>query len=369
MPPPLPTEFAVASSVAVTFNDCTIIWGYTLEKTRYIGVLLCHKGGKWMQKKTCGSVPAPRLGASATLHKGTMYLMSGITMDKEFINDVYALDLNSWRWKKLNPRGTPPIGCTHLSTWLHKGKVYGFGGITDYHEAKCNQLFSYNVSENSWELPSVSGNIPSPRAGHTTFICGDTAFLFGGMMNDKGQEVALNDLYTLNMKSRIWTRVHTSPMATEGLPERVRGHSMTLISPQTAVLFGGGGQFPDSGPRKDCWLLNTAMVLGGEYTTPSELWQRCQHHENVLSARGEKRSFHSAVLEPVSKRLWILGGSREIFRTFSDSNVVSLSFNSGASLKLLAMESILRDFDPDHPMLEAREFPRHLKSELVSRYH
>ena len=39
--------------------------------------------------------------------------------------------------------------------------------------------------------------MPSPRSFHTTFVCGDTAILFGGL-RDSVQNVK-NDLYTLDM--------------------------------------------------------------------------------------------------------------------------------------------------------------------------
>ena len=41
---------------------------------------------------------------------------------------------------------------------------------------------------------------------------------------------------------------------------------------------------------------------------PSSLWERCQQHEKKMPSRIASRMLHSAVIEPVSKRLWILGG-------------------------------------------------------------
>ena len=41
---------------------------------------------------------------------------------------------------------------------------------------------------------------------------------------------------------------------------------------------------------------------------PSALWERCQQHEKQMPSRIASRMLHSAVIEPVSRRLWILGG-------------------------------------------------------------
>ena len=163
---------------------------------------------------------------------------------------------------------------------------------------------------------------------------------------------------------------------------------MTLMSEGKAILFGGikDAEFQ---PIRNCWLLDIAKVIKGEFTKPSSLWEHCEQHEGYLralsmpgslreapelkvmdnissaGARGFIRMGHSAVVEPVSKRLWILGGVVDGRIT---DEMLSMSFNSGASLKLLAMESALRHFRLGHPFLEATELPRHLKMEFENRY-
>ena len=137
---------------------------------------------------------------------------------------------------------------------------------------------------------------------------------------------------------------------------------MTLISPEKAILFGGirDAEFQ---PINNCWLLDIGKVSKGEFTEPSSLWEHCERHEDYLG--GVRRMGHSAVVEPVSKRLWILGGVVDGWIT---DEMLSMSFNSGTSLKLLAMESALRHFRLGHPLLEATELPRHLKIEFENRY-
>ena len=57
------------------------------------------------------------------------------------------------------------------------------------------------------------------RSSHASFICGDTAFLFGGA-EDTVHNV-MNDLHTLDMGSLTWTRVagHPEEALGVGLPE------------------------------------------------------------------------------------------------------------------------------------------------------
>ena len=116
---------------------------------------------------------------------------------------------------------------------------------------------------------------------------------------------------------------------------------MTLISSEAAILFGGTGTGNWYGVTGNCWILNTAKLLSCEFDTPSSLWKHCSHHDN-------ERWTHAAVLEPISKRLWILGG-------IGGTGILSMSFNSAAPLRLLAMESVIRHFDRGHEAWKATE--------------
>ena len=366
MPPSLPPELKdyCVVRVAVTWNDLTIIW---CGKAESIGEVYCHEDGKWCRKTTRGDRPLYLYGSSVTVHGDTLYLMFGQTKDENNVfNDIFALDLNSWTWAKLNPRGTPPSVCRGFRPWVYNAKVYGFGGVIlfNYHMTFSNQFFCYNISANCWEWPSPSGIIPSPRSGHTTFLCGNTAILFGGLTNGSdGDYLPLNDLYTLDMAGMTWTQVHPSltGVAAEELPETRAGHSMTLISTEVAVLFGGMTSPLHS--NRDCWILNTGRVLRGEFERPSSLWRHCQEHES----QGAALTNHSAVVEPISKRLWIIGGNVGLRPCQNNVEILSITLNSGTPLKLLAMESVLKYFHPDHPMLEATELPKTLQIELKNR--
>ena len=442
----LPFVHNRANNVAVTWKDLVIICGGTWDDSWPWSIqtditpesewdeddepwgtefdskaVYCHRDGKWFPKATYGEVPNMRHNAGAEVLDDTMYLMCGeyvgecykqecVLKEKcvcgveRITNNIYSLDLNSWRWTKLNPKGTPPFKCSSLSTWIHNGKFYGFGGqITEddihfdsdaypdylqvtydeqgsvieghtiYASSFTNQLFHYNVSDNCWEWPSVNGDIPSPRYDHTTIICGDSAILFGGMGIVDSHRGYMNDLYTLNLVEMMWTRAHRSMIA-RGIPKRRSHHSLTLVSSEAAVLFGGSKWCKkwtdDDYGYRDCWILNTKKLLrdGFNRYNPSCLWNRCWHQENRPSSLHATRISHRAVVEPVSKRLWILGGSSnwELTEPYP-TEIISMSFNSAAPLRLLAMESALSHFDRSNPIWEANRIPEHLRTELEDR--
>ena len=191
----------------------------------------------------------------------------------------------------------------------------------------------------------------------------------------------MNDLYILRLGDCEWIRAHRS-IISRGIPRKRAEHSLTLVSPKTAVLFGGSKRSADPMiPSEadfgygDCWILNTERLLNYDFDLyedityhPSCLWKRCWYQENRPSSLDATRHCHKAVVEPVSKRLWILGGSLcWDLRAPYPTEIISMSFNSAAPLRLLAMESALSHFDPSHPVWEAHKIPQHLRTELEDR--
>lgn len=352
-----------------------------------------HFEGTWIRKTTTGDIPKCTSGATAQVLNNTMFVLCGFHNREpdDNSNDIFALDLLSWTWTKLSPKGVPPLRCDKLSSWTHGGKVYGFGGfgsapVDDYEDdeeypsfmrvvfdfygstSRCwnNQLFCYDPSSNRWEWPSMA-NAPSPRAAHTTFVCGDAVFLFGGRLVDE----RLNDLHVLDMRSMQWTQVHDAATgeAANGLPSGRSWHSLTRISQTAAVLFGGYDS--DWTPLGDCWLLDTAgckAAIRKPNSDPTSLWTRCRHHEQNPSSKGSSRLWHSAVLEPGSLRVWVIGG---IINDFMENKgehswqILSMSFSSATPLRHIAMEEAINSVRADDPDLIA--LPRTLRSELETR--
>ena len=353
MPPFLPhIEEGIRDNLgAVTWKDLIIVIDVN-------GNTFCHKDGMWNLRQTSGDVPKNRYFPAIAVHRDTLYMLFGrvyTSMDQwDHYKEVHALDLCSWRWTTLTPAGPKPQACSFMSTWVHDGKVYCFGGMVGRESmfTLTNQLFCYNTSTNSWELPTTRGNIPSPRWNHSTFVTGDTAFVFGGSTDVK--DSFTNDLFTLDMVNMIWTEVHP-PFDTpaHGGPGKRATHNMTAISSEVAVLTAGivQGDLPDVpfiyGPVS--WLLDTGKLLRGNFDGPASIWKRCG-----VRVSGQ---CNSIVIEPVSKKLWMLS---EHWR-----EVETLPFQAGTSLRDLALERAALSFlDTERPILEALELPQDLKHEL-----
>eukprot|EP00755_Sulcionema_specki_P032090 Sspe_Gene.97986::Locus_71471_Transcript_1_1_Confidence_1.000_Length_1427::g.97986::m.97986 len=71
----------------VFLND---VWTFSLENR------------KWKCVETSGQAPCPRRRHTATVEGNTMYVFGGRGMENQHYNDLHALDLTTFAWKKLS---------------------------------------------------------------------------------------------------------------------------------------------------------------------------------------------------------------------------------------------------------------------------
>ena len=360
--------FRRAYHLATTWEDSVLIWGgsnetETLEERT--SVVYMHVSGKWIRKETSGDILKSLHHASVHVLDNTMYALvqgqckNGPCRDCD-TNPVYCLDLSTWTWTRFIPSGIPPLkGTKYITSWVYKGKIYGFGGkILDEHQScygypsylkvtygTSNQLFCYNTSRNCWEWPNLGGNIPSPRIGSTT-ISEDTAFLFGGVTSRKEEQYT--DLYILDMKTFIWKKVHDN--ITNGVDHMMQ---VSRISKSTAVLSGwkrGSKSF-------HFWFLD--LDSAKQLKKPSDIWTN-------ISIELKYRPGYVHVQEPVSQRLWLVGGYDSFKRNnFSVPVVLKISLKP-APLKSIAMECAIHNISSDDPRLQPGELPVELRREIES---
>ena len=319
------------SRVAVTWNNATIVW----DPIRFY-LIHYHISGEWLQKETTGYAP----WCVSALNNITAEVVD----DKIFVvgtpsATVLSLDLNTWVWEECKPEGQAPPRSFGKKSWVHKQKIYFFGGG---YNAGSSQLFCYDYSNNCWEWPTQAGDIPPPKFHHSTMISGDTVFLFGG---------GKNDLHMLNMEDMRWKKVHDEmPTGSRLVPYRRGKHTLTRISKSSAVLYGSyrdDGRYYD-----DSWLLNINSAK--QLKDPSFIWSKIPNHHLRLR--------HAAVLEPVSKSLWVIGGVDGNSGAYT-SDLLKMSFNL-LPLKDLAIDHVARRIDPKDQWLLPNELPRSIKKEI-----
>jgi len=89
-----------------------------------------------------------------------------------------------------------------------------------------------------YEKIEATGDIPLPRFGHTiTVVNPDKAVLFGGAIGDTGKYVMTSDTYVFITSKRCWLKAN--PQGTGMLPTPRAAHAATAIETMQMVVYGG----------------------------------------------------------------------------------------------------------------------------------
>ena len=342
----LPLPYGRERHLAVTWKNAVIVWGgQSISEDDAMSVVYYHISGKWIKKLTSGDMPECN---SIGTKRGHVIEDKLYVLDLAFIAVIYCLDLETWIWSRFTPNGTPPAtSIWAFSSWAYKGKIFCFGGNINFGR-KTNQLFCYNVSNNSWEWPEQKGDIPSPRMDHLTVISGESVFLFGGITNQDTPPRYIHDtdLYILDMQTLKWDGVNGNigqPWPTTNVV-RSKG-TLTLISLSAAILF----------TEYECWLMN--LNSAKQLQDPSSIWTPIPNNFNKMIV------VRAAVVEPVREKLWFMGGY-DLLNHCYISDVLVMSFK--LSLREFAVDRVARCICPHDPRLAPDKCPKLLREEIDS---
>ena len=100
----------------------------------------------------------------------------------------------------------------------------------------------------------------------------------------------------------------------------------------------------------DCWILHLNRALNN--AEPASIWSRFRNH---LS-----RSEHAAVLEPVTQRLWLIGGWDGMMPT---KDVVRMTLNI-VPLKTLCLNYVVGHIRDDDERMKPDHFPVQIKDDM-----
>jgi N-acetylneuraminic acid mutarotase len=135
-------------------------------------------------------------------------------------------------WTKLKTRGTMPVELASHSALLHGKYLVIFGGTgIPFGEAASNQLHVCHLPTLKWSHVSCSGDPPISIYGHTTSLCRNSLYVFGGTT---GWEYNA-EIHRLNLENNMWNSVTTYGQRPAG---RYR-HEVACFNNEIFV-FGGG---------------------------------------------------------------------------------------------------------------------------------
>eukprot|EP01080_Neovahlkampfia_damariscottae_P009396 gene9396-1607_t len=189
-------------------------------------------------------------------------------------------------WTKLRQQGNIPEPTVNSSTCLYKDKILLFGGQINK-EILCNDTFSYNLSNSTWQLLLCTGEIPTKRISHTAVIYSDYMIIFGGYHESQMRYCSCNALNILNLRTLKWFQTET----TGPVPCERQCHS-SIVFQGDMYIFGG-------------YAGNSDVVLNDMYklNLDNMVWSKIEYFGHFIPS---PRYFHVATL--YSGKMYIHGG-------------------------------------------------------------
>ena len=107
-----------------------------------------------------------------------------------------------------------------------------FGGFSKKNGGLMNDVWSFDIKSNSWQLLEATGDIPSPRRDHCAVVVNSSEMLvFGGFNGTEN----VNEFFSFNLLTLRWTKI----MCDGQVPGARRQHSMVQVDKDNVVICGG----------------------------------------------------------------------------------------------------------------------------------
>ena len=132
------------------------------------------------------NAPSPRGAHSATLIGDTLYIFGGYGgqgYSRRDLDDVYALNCDSWTWSKVQTKGMPPEKRSGHQACAIEKKIYIFGGWSS--SSQFNDLFVLDTEGGAFVWSKLQSVLNTPTWNHAS--CSVVAiptwkiFTFGGL--------------------------------------------------------------------------------------------------------------------------------------------------------------------------------------------
>ncbi|CAI5705341.1 unnamed protein product [Peronospora effusa] len=192
---------------------------------------------KWVTVRSEGLPPDPRYDCGLAIHGNVVIVVGGI-VGKLRLNDLHTLDLAakpSPRWAQPPISGTPPPSGHLLQIFVFGDDLYAIGGTID--GKFLTELHQLNVQEWKWDKLEVAGNPPSMRYWYSLAVLQGMAILYGGY----GHPQRLSDTFALRFDTRIPTWVELRPRG--DIPGPSSTHSVCVIKDRMYIFGGYDGKY------------------------------------------------------------------------------------------------------------------------------
>ncbi|GAB2256867.1 hypothetical protein Droror1_Dr00022926 [Drosera rotundifolia] len=202
--------------------------------------------GKWVKLDQSGTGPGARSSHAISIVGRKVYAFGGeFTPRVPVDNNLYVYDLDDQSWSLANAEGEippPRIGVTMAAI---NGIIYVFGG-RDATRKELNELYSYDTTTSKWSLLSSGDGGAPHRSYHSVAADGRYFYIFGGcgvigQLNACGIAGRLNDLWAYDVEDKKWIQF---PGPGENCKGR-GGPGLAVTNGKVWVVYGFTGEEVD----------------------------------------------------------------------------------------------------------------------------
>lgn len=163
------------------FDTIALSWAQPNPKHNAEATIVCQLSNtEWV------NVASPRAGHSATLVGECVYIFGGyggLGYSRRDLDDLYAINVYTWTWTKVNPKGTPPEKRSGHQACAVEKKVYIFGGSNSSAQFQDLHVLDTEPETPIWSKLAASISIPTWNQSACSVIAIPTwkIFTFGGL--------------------------------------------------------------------------------------------------------------------------------------------------------------------------------------------
>jgi len=215
--------------------------------------------------------PAPRANSAAVLYNNKIYLFGGhggVNYQRIAFNDLYAFDLETEQWEKIQPNNNSPEGRGGHSVFASDDKIFVYGGWNS--EMQFNNIMIFNLQTQEWSDPDIYNEIH--RWNHCSVLVEAIPtwkfFIFGGECaeynegNPRAFGEYVNSSCYLDLGTQRWTTYASDPETNENIPSPREYASMAYDQKDNKLIVFGGW---NNGWHNDLYSLNVGKIVGPSY--------------------------------------------------------------------------------------------------------
>jgi N-acetylneuraminic acid mutarotase len=225
------------------------------------------KKAKWDRETDAGDIRPPTRSAAVLGGIDKTLVMFGgfdecfdnaiVGCDNIYFGDTWEFDTHHGDWTQITPAVSPPVRVFMATdNWDSGESVMMYGGLR-YNSRLTNfqfygDLWAYTPSTNTWTSIVFANAGPGVRMAAGIAIEKNTLYLFGGL---DGSFTSHNDLWSLNLITRVWTLISPDTTSTS-VPVHRYQTTFEMNRPKGDTIFLHGGNFSPAGSgqqRQDSW--------------------------------------------------------------------------------------------------------------------